>query len=171
MDAPIRNEDAHEAIVSRKLFSAVQGARQLSKRPNGGQEGKWTQTGLLPGLVYCTGCGKRCQVRVSDPAGGKKTRRAYYGCQTHDCQNRARVNQAELPRAVFTVSPFPQGSAPRCPFGQRPSPCWSWWWAGAVPLVPARGFSPLRRLGARVGGRSACAIRVECLMPYSKEVL
>lgn len=53
MDEPIRNEDAHEAIVPRSLFNAVQGARQLSKRPPGGREGRWAKESLLLGLPHC----------------------------------------------------------------------------------------------------------------------
>jgi site-specific DNA recombinase len=55
---PYRNEHAHEPIVSRELFDAVQAARTAQPIP----PGNTTRHLILLGLARCAGCGKTLKV-------------------------------------------------------------------------------------------------------------
>lgn len=69
-------EDAHEAVVSREDFAAVQKALSLDTRTSPGSG----MVELFSGMVSCGECGA-AMVRKTVPAGGKKY--VYYVCAAH----------------------------------------------------------------------------------------
>jgi DNA invertase Pin-like site-specific DNA recombinase len=92
-----RNEGAHEAIVDRDLFDAVQASRTTQPVALG----ETTRDRLLVGIARCGGCGKTLRVVRRKRADGSYAV-AYYckNASTKDCSERAYVHADELDEHV-----------------------------------------------------------------------
>jgi DNA invertase Pin-like site-specific DNA recombinase len=86
---PFVNEHAHEPIVSRELFDAVQASRTIQPVP----PGETTRDRLLIGLVRCAGCGRTLKTVRRKRADGSYVV-AYYckNAASEPCPSRAYVH-------------------------------------------------------------------------------
>jgi site-specific DNA recombinase len=76
---PYRNEDAHDAIVTRELFARAQAVQNLP--PN--RTGALSNIAMLKSLVYCASCGSRMPPTWTQGArgpDGKRAKLAAYAC-------------------------------------------------------------------------------------------
>jgi Recombinase zinc beta ribbon domain len=89
----LRKEGAHEALVSRELFDAVQATRTVEPVPPGAM----TRNRLLLGLARCGGCGRTLKV-VRRPRVDGSYVVAYYckNAASQPCPSRAYVHADEL---------------------------------------------------------------------------
>lgn len=96
------NEDAHEPIIPRALFDAVQASKTTQTTTNGR-----TNTGrILVGVARCAGCGHTLKVVTRTRADGSRLQS--YFCKdsaTAACNARAYVHAEALDAfACFTAS-------------------------------------------------------------------
>ena len=88
-----RNENAHDAIVSRDLFDAANAARTVQAAP----PGETTRDRLLVGLARCQGCGRTLKTVRRKRADGSYV--VSYFCKdaaSEPCPDRAYVHADEL---------------------------------------------------------------------------
>jgi DNA invertase Pin-like site-specific DNA recombinase len=93
-----RKEDAHDPLVSRELFDAVQATRTTEQIPSG----ETTRDRLLKGLAVCSGCGHTLKV-VHRPR--KHDKLPVYYCKdaaSEPCPSRAFVHAEKLDLYVET---------------------------------------------------------------------
>ena len=89
-------ENAHEALISRELFDAVQAARTIREPA----PGTLTANRLLQGIARCAGCGRTLKVLHRTRADGRV---ASYYCKnaaSEPCPDRAYVHCDELEKYV-----------------------------------------------------------------------
>ena len=98
----IVNKAAHEPLVSKRLFDAVQAMRRKSSR-----NGTWQARTLLNGLVTCAGCGRKMSVFNSaykSPVTGKLEKEPSYYCHgisaDGECPDRAFIRASSLDNYV-----------------------------------------------------------------------
>jgi DNA invertase Pin-like site-specific DNA recombinase len=87
----ITNETAHESLVTRAEWDAVQSSRTVL-RPKGGTS--VSAMALLGGLIRCAGCGHTLKISGGRPRGGKPAYPIYYCSGRYAkglCQSRATI--------------------------------------------------------------------------------
>jgi len=96
-----RNEEAHEPLVSRAVFKAVQDKRETRAVTRSAKDGLPAEPRLLAGLLHCAACTRHLSVDWMKRPSGKQY--AFYRCRNPRCTARPTIGAVKIEQEIEQV--------------------------------------------------------------------